>query len=197
MKIYFIYIIYMTDFLSGRLFEGDYPTSKSFEKLKYPTFKKLKSPTFKKLKSFKAVDDIPYKCFQCEEDLITEVINRTDNNRIKIGSNKIYFVHPIHERYACDMFGSIYDIAVVDHDKLVVYGDKIFINCKCNGTIKYDYIKFKNECIKIKISDYYKKEVEYAEDDSKLDESDNDGKSDESDNDDKSDSSNSLDSSDE
>ena len=73
---------------------------------------------FKKVSNFNDVDEIPYDSFEYQEDLITTIIDRTDNELIKYCDEKIYFVHPIHKRYACDIFGSIYDIETINTKKI-------------------------------------------------------------------------------
>ena len=116
--------------------------------------------SFMKLYNYKSFDDIPYESLDFHEDLIRIVCDRTPSELIKYTDDKVYFCHPIHKNFACDIFGSAYDISQVNQPQLMIYHDTIFISCKHDGVLKYNLLKFKEECLKIypsdKLNDEYK-----------------------------------------
>ena len=125
-------------------------------------FKSSKSnkPLFTKIHNFKAFNKIPYDSLNYEEDLIRIVCNRTNDDLIKYTKYQVFFCHPIHKNFACDIFGSVYDLSQVDQPQLMIYHDTIFISCEHDGELKYNLLKFKEECLKIypsdKLNDEYK-----------------------------------------
>ena len=108
---------------------------------------------FIKIHNFKAFNKIPYDSLNYKEDLIRITCERTNDNLIKYTKYNVFFCHPIHKNFACDIFGSVYDISQVDQPQLMIYHDTIFISCEHDSVLKYDFLKFKEECLKIYPSD--------------------------------------------
>ena len=125
------------------------------------------------------------KVYEGHKDLIDKVIHRT--RREQMGDDKVYIIHPKYRKHCSDIFGSIYKFSndFKDCKQLVIYGKYIFIELEDGITIKYPYMRFKDECFKLSVFDYYE--------DSDADDDDDDNDSDESCDDDDNDSDESCD----
>ena len=127
---------------------GTMPTSGSdglFSETRYAQDKLLcKGP----LKSFTDIDDIPFYASEFQSNIIKKLIKKQTNKKlIKYNKYKIFFVHPEHKWYSCDIFGNVFDISEFVKHKQVIYDDTIFLESFSEGYISYDYLKFKRECI--------------------------------------------------
>ena len=122
--------------------------------------------SFMKLYNYKNFNDIPYESLEFRDDLIQIACNKNKNpDLIKYTKKKVFFLHPTHRRYGCDIFGSVFDLDQVDQPQKMIYKDTIYIMCKCQGIIKYDYLRFKYEALPIRVSDKMKQDYQSTLDD--------------------------------
>ena len=111
-------------------------------------------PLFMKLKNYKGFNKLPYDSLEYREDLIKIVCDRVNPDLIKYNRKRVFFMHPTYKRYACNVFGGVYDLVLADQPQKMIYHDIIFIQTANDGSgMKYDYIKFKQECLALYPSD--------------------------------------------
>ena len=137
-----------------------------FKSTKLADLPQSNRPSFMKIHSYRSFNKIPYDSLDFREDLIRIACEKhTNPDLIKYTKKKVFFQHPIYTRYACDIYGSIYDLQLVDQPKKMIYNETVFITCNCRGRIKYNYLKFKSEALPIRVSDKLKLDYESTRDD--------------------------------
>ena len=99
------------------------------------------------LNSFKDIDDIPFDSYEFQHDIIKPLLKKINKNLIKYNQYKVFFIHPIFKEYSCDIFGNVFNISQFVKHKQVIYDDTIFLESLSKCYIRYDYLKFKKECI--------------------------------------------------
>ena len=115
-----------------------------------------------KLKNYKGFNKLPYDSLEYREDLIKIVCDRVNPDLIKYNRKRVFFMHPTYKRCACNVFGGVYDLVLADQPQKMIYHDIIFIRTANDGSgMKYDYIKFKQECLALYPSDKLNLHVDY------------------------------------
>ena len=137
-----------------------------FKSTKLANLPQSNRPSFMKIHNYKSFNKIPYDSLDFREDLIQIACDKhTNPDLIKYTKKKVFFLHPSYPRYACDIFGSVFDLDQVDQPQKMIYNNTIFITCSCEGGIKYDYLRFKSEALPIRVSDKLKRDYESTRDD--------------------------------
>ena len=136
-----------------------------FKSTKLADLPQSNRPSFMKIHNYKSFNKLPYDSLDFREDLIRIACEKhTNQDLIKYTKKKVFFLHPTHKRYACDIFGSVFDLKWVDQPQKMVYNNTIFITCSCGGGIEYDYLRFKSKTLPIRVSDKLKRNYESTRD---------------------------------